>query len=301
MFQTGFRAAAPLLLSTLAVLTVAGSAFVSPLAAQQAVERRPVQAPPTTDRPSVIPNVDAEGTRQELMDILGKHPPSVGRVLKLDPSLIRNETYLASYPALGQFLAQHPEIPQNSAFYFGQIYIAEGDRQALNPRMRMLEDLLNGLGGLLMFVIAVVTLIWLVKAIVDQRRWTRLSKIQAEVHSKLMDRFSNNDELMTYVQTPSGRRFLESGPSPLEEGPRSIGAPFARILWSVQIGVVLLVAGLGLLYVSTKTFEEVREFFFICGTLCVALGAGFTVSAAAAYLLSRKLGLFEPPTTVDHA
>jgi hypothetical protein len=300
MLQTGFRAAAPLLLRTLAVLTLAGSAFVSPLAAQQTPERRPAPAPTATDRSVVVLNVDAEATRQELMDILRKHPPSVGRVLKTDPSLMRNEAYLASYPSLGQFLAQHPEIPQNSAFYFGQVVIAEGDGQPLNQRMRMLEDLVSGLGGLLIFVIVLVTLIWLVKAVVDQRRWTRLSKIQAEVHTKLMDRFSNNDELMAYVQTPSGRRFLESGPSPLEEGPRSMAAPFARILWSVQIGVVLLVAGPGLLYVSTRTLEEVREFFFICGTLCTALGAGFTVSAAAAYLLSRKLGLFDPPAT-NHA
>jgi hypothetical protein len=116
-----------------------------------------------------------------------------------------------------------------------------------------------------------------------------------------MDRFSSNDELLTYVQTPSGRRFLESGPSPLqEEQPRTIGAPFARILWSVQIGVVLLVGGLGLLYVSARTFEEAKEFFFICGVLGMALGAGFAVSAAASYVLSRKLGLFDKPTT-DHA
>ena len=59
--------------------------------------------------------------------------------------------------------------------------------------------------------------IWLIRTTLEQRRWSRLSKIQAEVHSKLMDRFSSNDELLTYVQTPSGRRFLESGPSPLQE------------------------------------------------------------------------------------
>ena len=85
------------------------------------------------------------------------------------------------------------------------------------------------------------------------------------MHSKLMDR--SNDELLTHVQTPSGRRFLESGPSPLQESPspRTIAAPFARILWSVQIGIVMLAVALGLLFVSGKTVEEAREFFFIFG------------------------------------
>jgi hypothetical protein len=63
---------------------------------------------------------------------------------------------------------------------------------------------------------------------------------------------------------------------------------------------VLLAVALGLLFVSGRTVEEAREFFFIFGCLAMALGAGFTVSAAASYFLSRRLGLFDPPAT-DHA
>jgi hypothetical protein len=159
----------------------------------------------------------------------------------------------------------------------------------------MIEGTLAGLAGFTALIIVLSTLVWLSRTVIEQRRWNRLSRIQAEVHSKLMDRFSSNDELLTYVQTPSGRRFLESGPSPLQQDvPRTIAAPFSRILWSVQLGIVLLVAGGGLLYVSSETVEEAREFFFIFGSITLALGAGFAVSAAAAYLLSRKLGLFEP-------
>jgi hypothetical protein len=82
-----------------------------------------------------------------------------------------------------------------------------------------------------------------------------------------------------------------------------MGAPFSRILWSVQIGVVLLVTGVGLMYVSTRTIEEAREMFFILGCLSLAVGAGFSVSAGASYLISRKLGLFDRPaaSATDHA
>jgi hypothetical protein len=115
-----------------------------------------------------------------------------------------------------------------------------------------------------------------------------------------MDRFSSNDELMTYVQTPSGRRFLESGPSPLQETSPVMGAPISRILWSLQLGAVLLMGGLGMLFVSnnvsTGSIPEAAEFFYIAGCIAMALGGGFLVSAVAAYALSSKLGLLERST-----
>jgi hypothetical protein len=236
--------------------------------------------------------MDAERTRQELMQVLERHPPSVGRVLKLDPSLMQNEAYLASYPQLREFLAEHPEVPQNAAYYLDRIQSQEWPRST--PQQQMVEGILAGLAGLTAAGIALGTLIWLIRTVLDHRRWNRLSKIQAEVHTKLMDRFSSNDELLTYVQTPSGRRFLESGPSPLQEPGPAMAAPFSRILWSVQAGAVLLVSGVGTLFLSGRV-PEAREFFYIAGCLATAIGAGFVVSAAASYVLSKRLGLLDSP------
>lgn len=305
MPQTAVRAAAPRFRNVLlAVLAVGAGALVPDSYAGQAPQgdRRPPQvtpAQPTVVRDLVPREADAHGTRRQLMEVLEKHPPAVARVLKLDPSLMGNESYLAAYPSLRDFLSQHPDIQQNGSFYLEGVYGGEGWERP-NSRVQAIERTMGNIGTFTAFAVVLGTLIWLLKTVLEQRRWSRLSKIQAEVHSKLMDRFSSNDELITYVQTPSGRRFLESGPSPLEEGPKAIGAPLSRILWSVQIGVVLLVAGLGLLFVSTRTLDEVQEFFFIFGCLIMALGAGFTVSAVASYALSRKLGLFDRPTA-DHA
>ena len=67
----------------------------------------------------------------------------------------------------------------------------------------------------------------------------------------------------------------------------------SRILWSVQIGVVLFAGGLGLLFVSNRVLEEVAQPLFSIGVLALAVGAGFVVSAGASFLLSRRLGLFE--------
>jgi hypothetical protein len=251
-------------------------------------QRRPAPGPVT--------QMDAQGTREALMRILENHPPSVGRVLKLDPSLMRSESYLASYPELRDFLAQHSEIPQNAQFYLEGVRIGQNDNY--QPRSQKLELMAGILGGFAAFIAAGIvlgTLIWLIRTVLDQRRWSRLSKIQAEVHSKLMDRFSSNDELLTYVQTPSGRRFLESGPSPLQELAPAMTAPVARILWSMQIGAVLLVTGMGLLFLSSRALFEAQEFFYIAGCMSTAVGAGFLVSAVAAYVLSRRLGLLDRP------
>lgn len=242
---------------------------------------------------------DAESTRRGLMEELRRHPPSVGRVMKLDPSLMTNETYLAAYPRLRAFLAEHPEVPLNAGYYLEHVDSGfERNWEPPTPQQRMTEAILAGLAGFFAFSLVLGTIVWVIRTVVQQRRWSRLSRIQAEVHTKLMDRFSSNDELLTYVQTPSGRRFLESGPSPLEEA-SPMAAPLSRILWSIQAGSVLLVSGIGLLFLSGRAIAEAREFFYITGCLATAVGAGFVVSAAASYVLSRRLGLLDRPAQTN--
>lgn len=278
-------------------LFLAAGAFAPGASAQQP-ERRP--APPAVQPAPPAQTMDAEATREQLMELLRKHPPSVARVLKLDPSLMTNEGYLAPYPAIAAFLAQHPEIQQNAPYYLQDVRAVEGGWAPENYKLRMIEGTLAGLGGITIFLAVLATVVWLVRTVLEQRRWNRLSKIQAEVHTKLMDRFSSNDELITYVQTPSGRRFLESGPSPLQEERRIIGAPFSRILWSVQAGVVLAVTGLGVLGVrGTVADLDFQQFLMVVGMLLLALGLGFVLSAGAAYGLSRKLGLFDRPASTN--
>jgi len=277
-----FRAFTAGALVALALVATPGYAQEKP-----ALERRVTVTPPLRQ--------DANATRQELMMLLEKHPPAVGRVLKLDPSLMRSENYLASYPELRDFFAQHPEIPQNAPYYLEAVRVSGNDDyyRPRNDRVELAAAILAGLAGLTAAAIILSTLIWVIRTVLEQRRWSRLSKIQAEVHTKLMDRFSSNDELLTYVQTPSGRRFLESGPSPLPETGPAMGAPVSRILWSVQLGAVLLTAGLGMLFVSGNTVPEAAEFFYVVGCVALAIGAGFLVSAVAAYGLSSRLGLLD--------
>ena len=282
------------ILAAAIVLSVA-----APASAQRAAAPAPTQA--AAPAVSIRDDQNAEQTRERLNELLQNYPPTVGRVLKLDPSLLGSPDYLAPYPALAGFLAQHPEVAHNPDFFLERIRI---DRfSSDDPRMRARQDFYNMLGSLaafFAFLVVTAVLIWIIRLIVMQRRWNRTSKVQFDTHAKLLDRFTSNEDLLAYVQTPAGRRFLEATPIPLQEDqPRTIGAPLSRILWSVQAGVVLAAGGLGMLYVSSRFTDEPAQFFMVVGVVTIALGAGFMMSAVAAYALSRRLGLMEPsqPTT----
>jgi hypothetical protein len=239
---------------------------------------------------------DAERVKQEFASLLQHYPPSVRHVLREDPSLMTQQQYLATYPALVAFLNQHPEIPKNPSFYIGT---AQDDSQR-TPGERtfdMWNRFFENLSIFAGFGIAIGLLTWLIRTFIDYRRWSRLSKVQAEVHARLLDRFNTNEELMAYIATPAGARFLSSAPISLDTGSasRSMGAPLSRIMLSLQAGLVLAAAGAGLMVASQTVSQlDAAEPLHILGVISIALGAGFAVSAAASFLISKKLGLLDP-------
>jgi hypothetical protein len=244
----------------------------------------------------VIQDSDARETREKLEELLRRLPPAVGRVLRTDPSLLANEGYLATYPSLSTFVKQHPEIRSAPGYFFEHVGPSEfwtpgrpETREEL--AIRMWNDIMSGVAVGAVFLTVTFSLLWIIRTLVSYRRWHRTSKVHTEVHNKLLDRFSSNDDLMAYIQTPAGKRFLESAPLSLEEPSRPIGAPLGRILLSIQVGIVLAAGAIGLLYVSGRVLDEVAQPFYVLGVLALTVGVGFVVSAGASILLSRRLGL----------
>jgi hypothetical protein len=74
-----------------------------------------------------------------------------------------------------------------------------------------------------------------------------------------------------------------------------VSAPFSRILWSVQAGLVLSSAGIGCLIIKQHVIEEVAQLLLTLGVLGISVGIGFALAAAASYMLSARLGLLEQP------
>jgi hypothetical protein len=271
-----FRRALPLVLA--AGLTLAPAAAVA-----QQIE--------TSSTSVVGPN--AEMTRRELVALLRQYPPSLGRILRLDPNLMNNQQFMQPYPNLAAFLGKHPEV-QRSPEYFFQGFDS-GYYRYRSEASEMWEATMAGVAVFVVMVTILAAIGWIVRTLIDYRRWHRLSKTQADVHTKLLDRFTANAELMAYIQSPAGARFLQSAPIALDPGARNVAAPFSRILWSTQAGLVLAAAGFGLYYVSGQVDEDVTEPLFTLGIVALSLGAGFVVSAIVSFFLSKQLGLFDAP------
>ena len=291
----------PLLANTPTALAATRVITQVPATQEPARQPRARQAPAPAPAPAaaatqiaVAPNnFDAEETRQQLDTLLRQYPPSVAQVLRIDPSMLSSDAYLATYPALAAFLAQHPEVAHNPAFFVG----TENQRSwnENTPQMeaiRMWEDLMQGLSIVTVVITITAALVWVIRILLDYRRWLRLSRTQAEVHTKLLDRFATNEDLLGYIQTPAGRRFLESAPIALDSDPvRAVSAPINRILWSVQVGIVLAAGAVGMLFISNRQMPEIGQPLFALGSIGLAVGAGFVASAFISYLLSRRLGL----------
>lgn len=266
-----------------------------PLAAQAPARATAPVEQAGVSQPTAIDERNADETRERLRQVLDQYPPSLREVLRLDPSLLSNANYLAPYPRLAAFLNQHPEVAHNPTYFVG-----EPDAGRWNPpnpgreTREMWRDMMAGLAMLTVFGTVTCVLVWLLRTLIDYRRWLRVSKVQTEVHSKLLDRFSSGEDLAAYLQSSAGRKFLESAPIPLEPaGPRSFGAPLGRILWSVQAGLVLALGGAGLQYVSAGIVDEAKEPIHALGVLALMFGIGFVLSAVVAYVLSQRLGLLQ--------
>lgn len=258
---------------------------------------RPAPVPPqatvaTAPATRVVAPADAEQTREALRSLLSRYSPTIGRVLALDPTLLQNPVYLEPYPELVAFLQQHPEVARNGADFlsdFRPSYYREPDHDT--QVIRMWQGIFQGTAIFLVFAVITGALVWLVKTLVDYRRWYRLSKVQTEAHNKLLDRFTANEDLLAYITTPSGKRFLESAPIMLDTASASIGAPVKRILWAIEIGVVMVCLGIGIFFAQNNLPAEVSRVLFVASILVTALGIGFVLASGASYLLSRRMGV----------
>jgi hypothetical protein len=243
----------------------------------------------------------ASRTREQLRGLLRTYPPSVADVLRLDNSLLTNPAFLATYPQLTAFLRVHPEIIHNPGYFVGQSRDEWDAYSRPSSAMNAMENMFIAL-IVLTGVITLMGLIgWGVKTLADHRRWLRMSKTQTEAHTKLLDRLTSNEDLLAYIQTRAGSRFLESAPFPAENQ-QPLSSPVGRILFSAQSGTVVMFAGLGLQaasqrVLSSQELSDVGAFLSTAALVLTAIGVGFLVSAGIAYLLSRHLGLLEGKDT----
>ncbi len=145
----------------------------------------------------------------------------------------------------------------------------------------------------LVFVILLGSILWLIRVILDNRRWNKIAGIQTETHNKLLERLASSQEIIAYMESEAGKRFLESTPFEIERAQNS-SFPYGRILWSAQIGVIVLMVGVAFLWLQNQ-IPDAGQALLVFGTLSLALGVGCMLSAGFSYILSRSLGLVTAP------
>ncbi len=246
-------------------------------------------------------------TQDQLMKLL-RLSPTLTTVVARDPSLLSDQAYVArSNPELAQFLEVHPEVVRNPDFYlFSHLPRKRGDRsdQALEraiwpdltpaPAPRGVDwgsDVVGPIAVCVGFICILGVLLWLIRMLMENRRWNRIFRLQTEVHTKLIDRFGNNQELLTYMGTDAGRRFLEAAPIPVNfDNTQPMPGPLAKVLAPLQIGVVLTLLGLGLLALR-HSIRDLEAPLLVFGMVVLMPGLGFILSAGITWFLAGRLGL----------
>src|SRR5205807_2779303 len=131
--------------------------------------------PPSTPPAATVVGVDqnARETRDRLRDILGQYPPSLALVLQLDPTLLARQDYLAPYPTLASYLAQHPEVAHNPAFFVGDPRAFAGDPQ--RQSLQVVESIFVSATFLVGFLGFFALIGWTMRVILQHRTWRAAS------------------------------------------------------------------------------------------------------------------------------
>ena len=143
-----------------------------------------------------------------------------------------------------------------------------------------MEEIAPVIGAIGMLVV----LGWIVNVISNNRKTARMANLQADLQSKLLDKFGSTPELLGYLQSDAGKNFGDLVPVAVQS------TPYDKILSSVQTGIVSLTVGVACLFVRDQ-ISDGFEGFTLLGALGIALGVGFLLSAGIAFLLSKKWGV----------
>ena len=280
------------------VRSVAGLLLLSSFSVAQA----PHATQPTAISPVTMSEKDVAALQDQLLQML-RVSPTLAEVVARDPSLLSNTEYVnRNNPQLARFLQAHPEIAQNPDFYLFNNLHGENEqpsqtlerklwRESSHEQPAITTELIQDGVPFLVFLCILSALLWLTHVLLENRRWNRIFKLQTDVHGKLIERFATSQEVLTYMSTDAGKRFLEATPIAVGfERQQPVPSPVARVLTPLQIGVVMTLLGLGLLFLR-HNLPDAAGPLLVAGTIALMPGLGFIISAGITWVLARHLGL----------
>lgn len=275
------------------MLTVSSTAV-----AQKSAPRATTTSGQTSDK-------DLTALQDQFLELL-RMSPTLAEVVARDPSLLSNQDYVErNNPALAGFLKDHPDIAQNPDFYLFNNLHPQNEQpsealerklwpQLSNPQSSESDverELISTGVPFLVFLCILGALLWLTHVLLENRRWNRIFNLQTDVHGKLIERFGTSQEVLTYMGTDAGKKFLEATPIAVGfEKTEPVPSPVARVLTPLQIGVVMTLLGIGLI-LQRHSIPDAAPALLILGTIILMPGLGFIISAGITWILAWRLGL----------
>lgn len=279
------------------------AAMAAPAPVFAAVQTRAVTRSAAVAPDAAPPAETDPGYTQEQLLKLLRVTPTLADVVANDPSLLADQEYVGkTNPELAAFLQQHPEVARNPGFYLFSDLRRPGHRsyEVMSPKSgfeehhrderSQLDIFMNNLAPLVAMFFFCGALIWLIKLILQNKRWKLTFKLHSEVHTRLIDKMGTSQEMLAYMDTEAGRRFLEAAPIATEIDSARVPNVVSKVMTTLQVGVVMTLLGIGLLLVRNYTGDAATG-VLVLGVLVLMPGIGCIVSAWLSWAIAQRLGL----------
>ena len=281
----------------LGVLMLAGVAMMAGAQGRATLKTASVTAAP-------VVTISQGATQQKLLEMV-RVSPTLAKVVAIDPSLLGDAEYVQkNNPDLAQFLVEHPEVVRNPGYYLFSDLREEGQQryQVMSPKTGFdgprreerpeLEGIANDVAPVVAFAVFLLAVFWLMRLLLENRRWGKIFGIQSAVHEQLIAKFGSSQELLTYMGTEAGKRFLEAAPIATVRDQKRLPNVVSRVLTSVQVGVVMSMLGVALVLLrhAVRGYDGGRAMMAL-GVIVLMPGIGFILSAGVTWVVARRLGL----------
>lgn len=126
---------------------------------------------------------------------------------------------------------------------------------------------------------------WIITTVIKAFKEKSILRTRAELYNRLLDKFSSGSEFAAYLESETGRQFVE-------EITVQTAAPTSKILASIQKGVIMTLIGFGMLVLAKIFFGgELFNVVASAGTIALMIGVGYLISTGVTYYLSKSWGL----------
>jgi hypothetical protein len=160
------------------------------------------------------------------------------------------------------------------------------------------NGILNTVSAVVIGSTIIISSAWVITSIVASMRQRANTRTRTEVYNRLIDKFASAPELVEFLKSDAGLRFIE-------EQAVEPSQPLAKILGSIRLGVSLALVGLGMLLVGNIWSNELGNDLYIVlalgGTVALTAGLGFIIAAAVSYKLCRTWGLIPGVEAEGHS